>query len=612
MRASSAFRIGLRSPTPIASPPPSRSGRTAATGRVSRVASVPSISTSAGPISRDGGLSSETRGRGRASQVPGRRSSASSTSSTQGRASTPSTTVGSASSPSPRRTRTRPPARTSMSRSSPRSGHGWGGSSDEAPGPRTGACGVRPPWTLPRHPGGPRRRLCRERLRAPPFLARPRFRAARFRAPRDSRSPQVGRSRLGPRLGGRRRLRGPGGAVVPRGGGGPPLRGPADRRNLGPRLRGLPSVRVGPPRSPAPHRARPRSLVRGTRPRGRSRGPRRAQARSRTPRGPAGPRGPRRDGDRHGTHRHAPAERPKGRPSRAPRRPRFRLGTTRFPGLAPGGVHARRASVPAGCDPNGGAPARSAGRALATRSAIDLRRRRRPPWLTGFGVGGVPRSEKEAVPPSVHDLGAREANRAGPTRLADGSGVPPRAGATVPPDRRGGPPPLPHDPRGVRVRFEGLRREGPPREPAVDPRADRLRVHEHPDGRPDGWQRLRHDRVLVQRGELRRRGRAPGSALRGAPPGRRWQRIHRLWRRDGTESGQRAGPRGQLRLRVHGLLGGRPSGGGRPRVPHGDDRLLCPADGTRIRADLGATYTVDPERWVSGAPATIIFTVQED
>ncbi|HYV08140.1 MAG TPA: prealbumin-like fold domain-containing protein, partial [Thermoplasmata archaeon] len=40
------------------------------------------------------------------------------------------------------------------------------------------------------------------------------------------------------------------------------------------------------------------------------------------------------------------------------------------------------------------------------------------------------------------------------------------------------------------------------------------------------------------------------------------------------------------------------------------------ADGTQIRADLGATYTVDPSdgvtRMVSGAPAIIIFTVQED
>ena len=40
------------------------------------------------------------------------------------------------------------------------------------------------------------------------------------------------------------------------------------------------------------------------------------------------------------------------------------------------------------------------------------------------------------------------------------------------------------------------------------------------------------------------------------------------------------------------------------------------ADGTQIRADLGATYTVDPSdgvvRTVSGAPAAIIFTVQAD
>jgi hypothetical protein len=40
------------------------------------------------------------------------------------------------------------------------------------------------------------------------------------------------------------------------------------------------------------------------------------------------------------------------------------------------------------------------------------------------------------------------------------------------------------------------------------------------------------------------------------------------------------------------------------------------ADGTRIQADLGATYTVDPSdgviRTVSGSPATIIFTVQAD
>jgi len=39
-------------------------------------------------------------------------------------------------------------------------------------------------------------------------------------------------------------------------------------------------------------------------------------------------------------------------------------------------------------------------------------------------------------------------------------------------------------------------------------------------------------------------------------------------------------------------------------------------DGTQIRADLGATYTVDPSdgvtRTVSGAPASISFTVQED
>ncbi len=39
-------------------------------------------------------------------------------------------------------------------------------------------------------------------------------------------------------------------------------------------------------------------------------------------------------------------------------------------------------------------------------------------------------------------------------------------------------------------------------------------------------------------------------------------------------------------------------------------------DGTRIQADLGATFTVDPSdgfrRTVSGAPATIIFTVEED
>ncbi len=40
------------------------------------------------------------------------------------------------------------------------------------------------------------------------------------------------------------------------------------------------------------------------------------------------------------------------------------------------------------------------------------------------------------------------------------------------------------------------------------------------------------------------------------------------------------------------------------------------ADGTQIQADLGATYTVDPSdgfvRTASGAPATIIFTIQED
>ncbi len=40
------------------------------------------------------------------------------------------------------------------------------------------------------------------------------------------------------------------------------------------------------------------------------------------------------------------------------------------------------------------------------------------------------------------------------------------------------------------------------------------------------------------------------------------------------------------------------------------------ADGTRIQADLGATYTVDPSdgfvRTASGAPATIIFTIQDD
>jgi len=40
------------------------------------------------------------------------------------------------------------------------------------------------------------------------------------------------------------------------------------------------------------------------------------------------------------------------------------------------------------------------------------------------------------------------------------------------------------------------------------------------------------------------------------------------------------------------------------------------ADGTQIRADLGATYTVDPSdgfvRTASGAPAAIIFTIQED